>query len=120
MIYAERVEAIYLDCLYRMDDETRMYWTVINPNGVHVGFNPARVGQHLADIESILSMFPPKFYEVNGPGAPLSEACHDYTGKMWASDLDQVVMIFVLGMAIGRVKIFKNPENYDFMWVQII
>lgn len=118
MIFAERVEAIYLDCLYRMDDETRMFWTVINPIGVHIGLNPARVGSHLAEIESILAMFMPQFYEVNGPGAPLSDACYDYTGKMWASNLDMVHMIFVLGVAIGRVKLFKNPDN-DSMQAQI-
>lgn len=119
MIYAERVEAIYLNCIYSFTDADRLYWVVINPDGVRITLHPARVGSHLGDIEAILEMFPAKFYAVNGPGAPISEACYDRAGNIWASDMSFVNMILVLGVAIGRVKLYSNPENCNFMWSQI-
>ena len=119
MIYAERVESIYLDCLYSFSDEERLYWTVINPDSARIALHPARVGSHLGEIEAILEMFPVKFYAVNGPGAPISDACYDRSGNIWTSDISYVNKIFVLGVAIGRVRIFKNPNDYNYMWAQI-
>lgn len=117
MIYAERVESMYLDCLYTFQDETRLYWMVIDPNGLRVCLHPARVGKHLGEIESVLSMFPHKFYAVNGAGAPLHQACIDNTGNVWATDYSLVNKIFVLGIAIGRVDLYRDGDGM--MWARI-
>lgn len=119
MIYEERVRTLYFDCMCTMTEDVRLRWIVIDPESVRIELNPARVGGHLGEIEAILEMFPTKFYAVNGPGAPISDALYDRSGNTWTSDMSIVNMIFVLGVAIGRVKLFKNPNDYNYMWAQI-
>lgn len=104
MLVAERVEAVYLDCIFSFEDRTRLFWTVIGPSGMHVGLNPARVGRHLEEIESFLAQFPPNFYKVNGPLAKLQRPFLDRAGNQWTDDVEKVIMLVVLGIAIGRVE----------------
>ena len=118
MISAEHVEAMYLDCLYRFEDQARLYWMVIDPDGVRVCLHPGRVGEHLSEIESVLSHLPHMFYAVNGSGAPLSEACVDILGCTWASDYSHINKIFVLGVAIGRVELHRGDDGK--MWARIL
>lgn len=115
MLVPERVEAIYLECLYRYGSSTRKIITVISPIDLHVLLHPERVYSHKDEIESMLEMLP----SILGWGAPISEARRTCTGEVWTMNMDVVNMVIVLGVAIDRVWLSRPSDCAD-VRVQII
>ena len=119
MLVPERVEAIYLECLYRYDDTTRKILTVISPIELHVLLHPDKIRTHKAEIESMLAMLPSVFHIENGDGAPISCARRTCSGEVWTMNTDTVNMVLVLGMAIDRVWLTRPCDDTE-IWAHII
>lgn len=119
MLVPERVEAIYLECLYRYGNTTRKFLTVISPIELHVLLHPERVSCHKAEIELMLAMLPSEFHTKDGVGVPISEARRTCNGEVWTMNMDVVNMVLVLGMAIDRVWL-SRPSDCTDVRVQII
>ena len=119
MLVAERVEAIYLECLYRYGNTTRKFLTVISPIELHVLLHPERVSSHKTEIESMLAMLPSAFHIKNGEGAPIGEARRTCNGEVWTINMDVVNMVLVLGMAIDRVWLTRPCDDTE-IWALVV
>jgi hypothetical protein len=65
-----------------------------------------------AEISEMLSCLPVQFNEADGGGFSFMAACNDKDGNLWTGDQRVMDEMFMLGMAIGRV---KSPLPRD-MW----
>jgi hypothetical protein len=115
VLVPERVEAIYLDCLYRYGSTTRKIITVISPIDLHVLLHPEKVHEHKDEIGLMLDMLP----DILGWGAPACEARRTCSGEVWTMNMDVVNMVLVLGVAIDRVWL-SRPSDCNDVIVQII
>lgn len=78
----ERVEAIFLDCLFKDGEDTSNH---IVAEGISrtVGLNPERVEGHKAEIEALLDELPDQFKATGGGGDSFLNACQDKHGNQW-------------------------------------
>lgn len=98
---AERVEAVFMDCLFRDGEDTTAH-VLANGITVTVGFHPGRLGGHKADIEEMLSQLPDPFMKSKGGGYSFLSACEDRNGVQWGQHRN-MEQLFQLGIGIGKV-----------------
>jgi hypothetical protein len=107
----ERVEAIFLDCLFREDEDTSQH---VKAEGLvhHVGFHPQRIAQHAAEIAELLEELPAAFKKEGGGGMSFLNACEDKHGNQWTGLHVRMEQLFQLGIGIGKVE-YLAPRS---MW----
>lgn len=113
---SERVETIFMDCLFR-DEELTDGKPSIEPvvaEGItsNVGFHPGRVEQHRGEIEILLTGFPDEFYTDGGGGWSFLNLCRLSDGTQWTDFHLRMEQLCQLGIATGKVK-FQLPRE---MW----
>ncbi|MDZ7798256.1 MAG: hypothetical protein U5L76_01410 [Patescibacteria group bacterium] len=103
MIDPERVNAIFIDCLFKEDEETNNY---VKAEGItqNVGFHTDRLESHKAEIEEILDELPDEFKMSGGGGTSFLNACNDKHGNQWTDLHQRMDQLFQLGTAIGKAK----------------
>lgn len=111
---AEIVSQIFLDCLFNEGEDHTDH---ILAEGVvtNVGFHPARVESHKEEIVSLLAELPIEFQEATGGGYSFLAACNDKHGEQWTGMQLVMEQLFLLGMAIKRVKCLMPRE----MWLML-
>ena len=107
----EKVNAIFLDCLFRDGEDTTNHVAV---EGVvrNIGFHPERLESHRAEIETMLAELPDEFKEDGGGGMSFLQACNDKHGNQWTGFHQRMEQLFQLGGGIGKVKSLVPRE----MW----
>ena len=103
MIDPERVNAIFMDCLFKDGEDTSNH---VKAEGItkNVGFHPDRLESHKAEIEAMLDELPEQFKESVGGGWSFLNACNDKHGNQWTGFHQRMEQLFQLGIGIGKVK----------------
>lgn len=106
---SKRVEAIFLDCLFREGEDTSKH---IRVEGIMttVGFHPSRLEGHKSKIEEMLGELPKEFQQSGGGGWSFLNACNDKEGNQWTGLQPVVEQLVLLGIGIGKVK-FQLPRS---------
>lgn len=107
---ADRVNSIFVDCLFRDDEDTTDY---IIAEGVTmtVGFHPGRIEGYRQDIHDMLAELPDEFKANSGGGYSFLHACMDKYGNQWTGEHRIVEQLVQLGIAIGEVD-YCLPREY--------
>lgn len=108
---AENVMAVGRDCMFERDEVDQdgnpkpgLEMVVAEGITVDVGFCKARLEAHRADIESMLLQLPDEFTQSKGGGWTFLNACNTKTGEQWTGLHKTMELLFLLGIAIGKVK----------------
>lgn len=103
ILTADRVNAIFTDCLYKEGEPTQSFVPII---GIVSDFSmhPIRLYSHKSEIVEMLNELPATFHEKTGGGWSFLNACMDKHLKMWTSEHRTMEQLFVLGMGIAKVK----------------
>ena len=103
---AERVEKLFLDCLFR-DEEIRdgIPEDAVTVEGLinKFGFHPGRLASHQKEIEKELSDFDDKFYIGKGGGHSFLNLCYTKDGEQWGEHRNMEQLI-CLGVAVKKVQ----------------
>jgi hypothetical protein len=111
MIDSERVNEIFLDCLFKKGEDTSQH--ILAEGIVHnVGFHPERLQSYKAEVEAMLEELPEQFKESTGGGWSFLNACNDKHGNQWTSYHLRMEQLFQLGIGLGKVKCMSPRE----MW----
>lgn len=107
LIDPNRVEFIFDDCLHVTTEEGGEptdghpdYEGIIATYCLH----PKRVDDYKLEIAEMLENLPDPFQEDTGGGWSFLNACDDKNGEQWTGLHRTMEHLFILGMAIGRVK----------------
>jgi len=113
---AENVHDIFGKCLWEeselvpdreeMAKRSKVVEGVVNK----VGFNPAKLEAHRADIEGMLSELPEGFKE----GWSFLQGCVTKDGDQWGEQ-PTVEKLFMLGMGIDKVKLCAPKEMWSML-----
>jgi hypothetical protein len=100
---ANNVHDVFTYCLFKEQESTE---NMVKAEGIlrDFGFHPTRLKEREDDIISMLSYLPDSFHEEKGGGWSFLNACNDKDGKQWANLHTTMEQLFVLGLAIGKVK----------------
>ncbi len=111
MINPERVNEIFMDCLFQVGEDTNNH---IKAEGItrNVGFHPERLESYRAEIVAMLDELPDDFKESGGGGMSFLNACNDKHGNQWTGLHLRMEQLFQLGIGIGKVK-YPMPRE---MW----
>lgn len=103
MLTSESVKKIFMDCLFRKDEDTTNH---VKAEGITriVGFHPERLESHRAEIAALLDELPDAFKESSGGGMSFLNACNDKHGNQWTGLQLHMEQLFQLGIGIGKVK----------------
>lgn len=99
---ANKVREIFLDSLYKEEEEDRSEAVIVNGMTMNVGFNPVRLNQHKKEIEELLNELDDKFKVNVGGGYSFLCAPIDKHGNQWGEHRN-VEELFLLGIAIDKV-----------------
>lgn len=125
LIDADRVRAIFVDCLY--EDSTV---TTFRSEGISGGaipadavsvkgilaayiLNPAKLEEHRSEITAMLLALPEPFMKSKGGGWSFLNACQDRSGEQWTGFHQTMDQLFTLGLGIGRVKNLMPREVWS-------
>ena len=101
---AENVVETMKSCLFPDEGEPDLTKAVmVEGITAKFGFDPERLKAKEADIVSMLAQLPPQFRHDVGGGYSFLAACERADGVQWGEQRT-VDELFVLGMAIGKVK----------------
>lgn len=100
----ERVNAIFLDCLFKDGEDSANH--VVGHGVVRdVGFHPERIKSHAAEIVAMLAELPDEFQTSFGGGSSFLNACIDRHGEQWTGLHQRIEQLFQLGQGIGKVRL---------------
>ena len=112
---AKKLEAIFLDCLYRAEeitDEHRAPEGAVIVQGVvrRYGLHPERVKKHDAEIVELLTDLPEEFYTDKGEGWSFLNLCINADGTEWTGFQSSMEQLCVLAIATGHGRWLLPPE----------
>ena len=109
---AERVETTFMDCLFKEGEDTSNY---VEAKGIttNVGFHPKRLASHKSEVDEMLGELPSEFQKDNGGGWSFLNACNDKDGNQWTGLHRTMEQLFLLGIALERVKIQLPREVWS-------
>lgn len=112
ILNAERVEQIFLTCLFKPDEDHSKY---VPAPGItsNVGFHPGRIEEHKTEIAAMLDELPDEFKESGGGGWSFLEACNDRHGNQWTGLHQRMEQLFQLGLATGKAECQLPREIWD-------
>lgn len=110
ILTSERVEKIFMDCLFKEGEDTTNY---IKAEGIvrDAGFHPERLNSHKQEIEEMLNELPDQFKKSIGGGWTFLNACNNKYGNQWTDLHSRMEQLFQLGIAIGKVK-YTLPREF--------
>lgn len=103
VLTADRVEQIFLDCLFRDDENTD---APVIAQGIlnNFGFHAERLAGHREEIGAMLRELPTEFQQDGGGGMSFLNACMDRHGNQWTGLHQTQDHLFSLGVATGQAK----------------
>ncbi len=106
---SDRVTKVFLDCLFKDGEDTS---NCMKAEGImtNASFHPDRLAGHKTEIEEMLGELPIGFQKNSGGGWTFLNACNDKNGNQWAEYIQTMEQLFLLGIAIDKVK-FQLPRE---------
>lgn len=107
----ERVNTIFLDCLFKEGEDTSKY---VKAEGItsNVGFHPERLNRYKAEIEAMLDELSDDFKKSGDGGMSFLNACNDKRGDQWTCLHQRMEQLFQLGIGVGKAELLTPRE----MW----
>jgi hypothetical protein len=102
MITSNRVNEIFMDCLFK-EDEDHTNHILVKAIMSDIGFHPQRLESHRKDVEELLDDLPVSFKQSSGGGMSFLNACVDKNGTQWGEHRN-MEQLFALGMGLGIVE----------------
>jgi hypothetical protein len=114
VLKSERVEAIFMDCLFKEGEDTTNH---VKAKGItsNVGFHPERLTGHKTEIELMLDELPDSFKKTGGGGMSFLQACEDKHGNQWTDSHQRMEQLFQLGFGTGKVECLLPSD----MWAML-
>jgi len=111
---SQNVEEVFFDCLFKEGENTD---NPVIADGImsKIGFHEERLNNNSDNITSMLNKLPKEFQKNSGGGMSFLNACDDCDGNQWTSLHKIMEQLFVLGLALGKVKCLMPRE----MWVSL-
>ena len=105
----QRVEEIFLDCLFQDGEDTSGAVTV---EGIinNYGFHPDRLEGHREEMQALLEQLPDDFRESGGGGSSFLNACMDRNGELWTGMHQTMEQLMVLGIAL-KLASYTLPKS---------
>lgn len=109
---ADNVHDVFTHCLFKEQENTE---NMVRAEGIlnDFGFHPQRLKGYESEIIDMLSCLPDAFHEDKGGGWSFLNACDDKEGNQWANLHTTMEQLFVLGIAIGKVKCLMPKIMWD-------
>ncbi len=109
---SDRVTKTFLDCLFKEGEDTSNH---IKAEGIvtNVGFHPERLASHKSEVDEMLGELPKEFQKDSGGGWSFLNACNDKDGNQWTGLHRTMEQLFLLGIALERVKIQLPREVWS-------
>lgn len=113
---ADNVQTVLKDCLFDHEPGKEEKATAPSAQGIirTFLFDPKKLSSHKEDICSMLAELPDDFHESKGGGMSFLNACMTKTGEQWGEQ-PTVDLLFVLGMAIDKVKCCLPREMWQIL-----
>ena len=116
-INAMRIQEILSDCLHLHRHGSEVLMTVQGFRGLRIDLNRQLLGEHKAEVASILS-------ELSGMytrpcGAPAQDAGIDRHGKQWTGELEMIEKLFILAVAMNLATYVPGTTRSKFSNVVI-
>jgi len=102
MLNSDRVNEVFMDCLFRDGEKTDNH-VLVKAVMASYGFHPKRLEQHRQDVREMLAELPDQFKQSKGKGWSFLNACEDKHGHLWSGLHAVVDQLFALGMALKLV-----------------
>lgn len=116
-----KVEKIFTECLFRDFDEGAKAVSVENTSLIEIDdkadevniegithtavFHRGRLEKHKSEVFAMLLELPAEFMVSGGGGYSFLNACMDKNGRQWTGVHFMMEKLFMLGLAIGKVKL---------------
>lgn len=116
MINPNRVEEIFIDCLFEDVSEANADGSNVEAvEGLihNVGFNREKISLHKAEIIEILNQLPVPFKESGGGGWSFLNMCNENDGTQWTGLQQRMEQLYMLGIAIKYVKCLVPREMWE-------
>ena len=97
---AKNVETIFMDCLFR-DDEDTSKAVIVEGILNQFGFHPDRLESHKQAIAEMLAELPDEFQSDKGGGWSFLNACMTKAGEQWGEH-QNMEQLFTLGIATKK------------------
>lgn len=112
ILSAERVEAVFVDCLYKDGEDTSDH---IPAEGIvsTAGFKPSKIEQYRDEIHNMLGELPDNFRSSGGGGWSFLNACMDKHGYQWTGLHRTMEHLVQLGIATGEVEYLLPREMWS-------
>lgn len=111
-INADRVNEIFINCLFRDGEDTAKHVASHGITG-SVGFHPARLDSFKQEIATMLDELPDDFKLSGGGGMSFLNACMDKSGAQWTGLQQRMEQLFQLGMGTGKVTCLLPREVWS-------
>ena len=114
ILTSDNVSKVFDKCMFKKGEPTEGF---IQAEGIvnKFGFNPERLEESRNEIESMLYELPDEFKSSSGGGWSFLNACNDKRGNQWTGLHQTMEKLFVLGIAIGKVKSLMPRELWTVM-----
>lgn len=111
---ADKVEEIFMDCLFR-DEEIVKGVPIVEPVKVvgivhNYGFHPQRLEAHKNEVKELLTELPKEFHKASGGGMSFLNACVDKEGTQWGQHMN-MEQLFCLGIGL-QLCAFSLPREF--------
>lgn len=116
ILYSERVQKIFTACLHsNVDIYDGMAHIPVTVDGVlgSVILDQGKLTTYTEEIIAMLNELPREFHDSIGGGWSFLQACNDKNGIQWTGlhmDMDK---LFILGIAINKVKYILPKELWN-------
>ena len=111
---SQNVEKVFFNCLFKEGENTN---NPVIANGImaKVGFHEERLNNNSDNIISMLNKLPKDFQKDSGGGMSFLNACDDYNGNQWTSLHKIMEQLFMLGLALGKVKCLMPRDMWKML-----
>lgn len=115
-LLAINVIKIFEECLFKENEvingQTPQNARITKGITMDVGFNSERLSKHSDDIYDMLKELPKDFQKDKGGGWSFLQACVDRDGKQWTGEHKVMEQLFLLGLAIDKVKYCMEDREF--------
>lgn len=111
VLTSERVREIFVNCVTDAHPDPLVVEGITH----NVAFNRDAIETHRAEINTLLNELPDQFHAGRGGGWSFLNACDDRHGNQWTGLQQIMEELFLLGMAIGRVRYCLPRDMWDVM-----
>jgi hypothetical protein len=110
---ATNVHDVFRKCLFNPGEDTSAA-VIVEGIMSRFGFHPERLESNKQDVIDMLGQLPESFDEDKGGGMSFLNACVRRDGVQWGEH-PTMELLFVLGMAVGRVKLCAPRSMWTMM-----